>query len=64
MTTPGMTRKVHLFLDTGRTYTFENAEVVTNNETVLVVDYLAMSDGGSKRLTVLKSAIVAWSVSR
>ncbi len=55
---------VCIFLDTGRTFSFRNALVVVDNETVLVIDYIAMSDGRQKQITVQKSAIVGWSVTR
>jgi hypothetical protein len=45
------------------TWTFRDAKIVQNNETVLVVEYKAMSDGKIKTLTAQKSAIIGWSVS-
>lgn len=51
-----------LFIPTGRTFTFRDAMIVTDNETVLVIRYAAMSDGLIKRITVQKSAIVGWAV--
>lgn len=51
-----------LFIPTGRTFTFRNAEITTDNETVLVIEYAAMSDGLKKRITVQKTAIVGWAV--
>ena len=53
---------VCLFLPTGKTFTFRNAYVETDNETMLVVSYTAMSDGKAKRLIVQKSAIVGYAV--
>ena len=50
------------FLPTGRTFTFRNAEIVCDNETVLVINYRAMSDGQHKRLTMQKSGIAGWSI--
>ena len=50
-----------LFLSTGRTFTFHNTKIVTNNETVLVFDYTAMSDGKLKCMTVQKSQVIGWS---
>lgn len=51
-----------LFLPTGRTFTFRQCAITTNNETVLVIEYKAMSDGRVKTITVQKSQIVGWSV--
>lgn len=51
-----------VFCPTGRTYTFKNVDIVLDNETVLVFDYRAMSDGKAKRMTVYKSAIIGTSV--
>ena len=52
-----------LFLSTGKTFTFRDATIVIDNETVLVIQYVAMSDGLIKRVTVQKSQVVGWSVS-
>lgn len=54
---------VCLFLPSGKTFTFRNATIVTDNETVLVLDYKAMSDGKKKTITVQKGMIVGWSKS-
>ena len=51
-----------LFLPTGHTFTFRNARVTTDNERMLVVDYVAMSDGQTKRITVQKDQIVGHAV--
>lgn len=51
-----------IFSPAGRTFTFRGVEIVTDNESVLVAEYTAMSDHRRKRVTVLKSAIVAYSV--
>lgn len=51
-----------IFLSTGRTYTFRDVTVVVDNETMLVAEYTAMTDGKRKRVTVIKSAIVAYSI--
>lgn len=45
------------------TYTFRDAEIKIENETVLVVEYTAMSDGRKKVLTAQKSQIMGWSES-
>jgi len=50
-----------LFMPTGKTFTFREAEIITDNESVLEIDYVAMSDGCAKHLTVQKSALVGWS---
>ena len=52
-----------LFLPTGKTFTFRDAKITIDNETVLVIDYIAMSDGLVKRVTVQKSQVVGWAVS-
>lgn len=54
---------VCLFLPSGKTFTFRGARIVTDNETVLVIEYVAMSDGRGKTLTAQKAAIVGWSIS-
>ncbi len=46
------------FLDTGRTFTFRDVELVTDNETVWVIRYKAMSDGHGKTATFYKSRVV------
>lgn len=51
-----------LFIPTGRTFTFRDAKITIDNETVLVIEYVAMSDGKVKRVTVQKSQIVGWAV--
>ena len=56
-----MTRKyvsVCIFLPTGRTFTFRNVDIMTDNETVLVLAYTAMSDGHEKTVVIQKSAII------
>lgn len=55
---------IGLFTPTGRTYTFRNAKIVLDNETVLVVAYQAMSDGAKKSITVQKNQVVGWSVGK
>ena len=46
-----------VFLNTGHTFTFRDVEVVTNNETVIVFKYTAMSDGASKTATFYKQNV-------
>lgn len=51
-----------IFCPTGRTFTFRNVEIVSDNETVLEFTYSAMSDGFKKRGIFLKNNIVGWSL--
>ena len=51
-----------LFCSTGRTFTFKDIEIVTDNETVLVFTYNAMSDGKSKTMVAYKSQIIGASM--
>lgn len=51
-----------IFTPTGRTYTFRNVALVCDNETVLVFQYDAMSDGKIKTATFTKATICGWSV--
>jgi hypothetical protein len=53
--------KLHIFTGEGCTFTFENATDVTSNESGLVFDYVAMSDGRVKRGVFHKSNIVGYS---
>jgi len=50
-----------LFLQSGKTFTFRDVYIRTDNESVLVFDYMAMSDEKIKRICVQKSQIVGWS---
>lgn len=50
-----------LFLPTGKTYTFRDVVLTTDNETALVFNYVAMSDQKSKTMVVYKDRIVGWS---
>lgn len=52
-----------LFIPTGRTFTFRNARILTDNETVLVIGYKAMSDGLEKVGTFQKNQIVGFAKS-
>lgn len=52
-----------IFCDTGRTYTFRDAAILTDNETVIVFQYQAMSDGKKKVATFQKQRFVGHSVS-
>lgn len=53
---------VCFFTPHGHTFTFRDAMILVDNETVLVVEYTAMSDGQTKRVTMQKKNIVGWSV--
>jgi len=59
-----MLDKIHLFLPSGKTFTFTGVDVVTDNESYLVFDYKAMSDGRNKRLAVNKAQIIGWSFTK
>lgn len=50
-------RSICFFLPTGKTFTFRNVEILTDNETVIVFRYLAMSDNLRKIGTFLKANI-------
>lgn len=50
-----------IFTPTGRTYTFRDITVETDNESVLAFRYLAMSDGNEKRATFLKNMVCGFS---
>ena len=47
-----------VFMESGRTFSFYDVEIVTDNETVIVFDYAAMSDGRKKRGRFYKHRIV------
>ena len=51
-----------IFTATGATYTFRDVEIVLNNETNLVFQYRAMSDGRLKTATFFRNRIVGFSV--
>ncbi len=53
-----------IFLSTGKTFTFKDIKIVSDNETILSFDYSAMSDGLKKRGIFLKSNIAGWSVTK
>jgi hypothetical protein len=46
-----------IFTPQGKTFTFKDVEVLTDNETVIVFKYRAMSDGNEKVATFYKSTI-------
>jgi hypothetical protein len=51
-----------IFLPTGKTFTFRQATIKVDNETMLILGYEAMSDGKTKTVIIQKSAIVGWAV--
>lgn len=51
-----------IFTPQGKTFTFRNATIVTDNESVLVFDYKAMSDSLLKTHTAIKANIVGYSI--
>jgi hypothetical protein len=52
--------KLHIFTHYGKTYTFLDVKVLVNNETILVFEYSAQSDGYTKTAHFLKSAICGY----
>ncbi len=55
---------VCFFLSTGRTFTFRDVTMVTDNETVWVISYKAMSDGNSKMATFYKNQVAGIAICR
>ncbi len=51
-----------IFTEMGRTYTFRDVKILTDNETVLVFVYTAMSDDLIKKATFFKNRFVGFSV--
>lgn len=52
---------VCIFCPTGKTFTFRNVSVIVDNESVLVFNYGAMSDGRMKTHVAIKANIVGYS---
>jgi len=50
-------QSVCFFLVSGRTYTFRNAAVLSDNETAITISYTAMSDGQDKMATFYKQHV-------
>ena len=50
-----------IFTSDGHTFTFRNAETISDNESILQFRYIAMSDSKQKVATFLKKNIVGWS---
>ena len=55
---------IHIFLESGRTFTFKKVSDIVDNESVLAFDYVAMSDGNSKRASFSKFRIVGYSIAK
>ncbi len=55
---------VCFFLSTGRTFTFRDVEMLTDNETVWVIQYKAMSDGNPKEATFYKNQVAGIAICR
>jgi len=51
-----------VFLKSGKTFTFKDVEITTENETVLQFTYCAMSDGKMKTATFFHTAVAGYSV--
>ena len=62
MSEPVEYQSVCFFLPTGRTFTFRNVEMLTDNETVWVIQYQAMSDELVKTATFFKSHVAGIAV--
>jgi hypothetical protein len=52
-----------LFGHHGRTYTFKNVTIESDNETMLTFTYAAMSDGKTKRFVARKDALIGYAMS-
>ena len=46
-----------IFLASGRTFTFRDVEITSDNEFALTFDYSAMSDGLTKQATFYKAQV-------
>ena len=51
-----------LFMVSGKTFTFKNVEITSDNETTLAFTYKAMSDGLAKTFIGRKEALAGYSV--
>lgn len=51
-----------IFTKEGKTFTFRNIELLTDNETIIQFSYRAMSDGLEKIGTFPKANICGWSL--
>lgn len=52
---------MHFFLVSGRTFTFHEATIVSDNESMITFDYVARSDGIPKRATFDKDKLAGYS---
>ena len=55
---------VCFFLPTGKTFTFRNVVIATDNETTVVIHYTAASDGRVKQATFYKAQFVGMAICR
>lgn len=55
---------LHIFTDGGNTYTFHNAKITVDNESVLEFEYKSASDNRSKKGSFLKKRIVGYSITQ
>ncbi len=53
---------VCIFMPTGKTFTFKDVTMLTDNETALIFSYSAMSDGKAKVATFPKATLAGWSL--
>lgn len=53
---------VCFFLTSGKTFTFRNAKILTDNETAISISYIAMSDGLHKTATFYKANLAGVSI--
>jgi len=53
-----------VFTPQGKTFTFRDVDIITNNETFLQFSYKAMSDGKIKIGNFPKDKVVGWSTTR
>ncbi len=56
--------KLHLFTIGGKTYTFTNAVIQFDNESILTFEYSAQSDGLRKLFVARKEALVGHSFTK
>lgn len=58
----GESMNLCIFLTTGKTFSFKDTTIVSNNESYLTFTYRAMSDGKVKTAHFQKTNIAGWSV--
>ncbi len=54
--------KIHIFMPTGKTFTFKNVKYYLDSESVITFQYKAMSDGLLKSVTFYKHNVVGTSL--